>query len=1101
MSHRARNPRWRTAATAGTALLVSALGLSAMPAHAAPAADGPATPVPAASHRVQLPTGKLGPLDRGDGARHAVFVQFRGKGAAQVSARALDDGRTKAAARRAAIARQGAVAVRATSVLQTARSHDSRVRRLFQVSNALPGMAIEATGPALRAVAARSDVKKVTPLVPKTVSNAGAAQLTRVLDTWRDLGNTGRGVRIGVIDTGIDYTHADFGGPGTVAAWDAAHTASADPGWRSSLPALARAKVAGGHDFVGDDYDADPASDTYQPMPHPDANPLDCDGHGTHVSGTAAGYGVNADGSPFRGDYGSLTGSDLYRMKIGPGMAPSARLYGLKVFGCTGSTDVVIPALDWALDPNGDGRFSDHLDIVNLSLGSDYSAVDDPENAVVDRIAKLGVLPVISMGNNGDLTDTGGSPGNAVRSLAVASSVDQYQLLDGLRVDAPASVAGVVGGQVSVAYPWANAPDVTGDVVALSAANADGCEPLSTADAATVSGKIAWLAWDSDDTTRRCGSAGRSNNVLAAGAIGALFDMDQPTFNGGITGSADIPVLQLTQASSQLLRPALEAGTLEVTFDSSLLTSVRDIDNSIADLASGFTSRGPHGSIGVVKPDVAAPGDTIASAKIGSGFEPVSESGTSMASPHTAGIAALVKSAHRSWTPEQVKADIMNTAGHDVFTKQNRQGLRYAPARVGAGRVDARSALGNTLLVYNTDRRGGVSASFGVVPVPITQPRSYRARVLRLQNTGNRTVTASLRYDPVVSQPGVTYRVTPSRVRVPAHRSVRAVVTMTVVTSALRRTIDPTMATTQIGAPRQFVADASGRVLVTPSGGTPLRVPVYGAAKPTAAVSASASRSGDGIALRGRGVSQGSGSEAYTSLVSVLELGARSPRLPRCHGDLTTGCTVNQTAVAGDLQYVGAGSSGDYLWFGISTYADWANIGNTTIPYVDFDTTGDGQPDYEVYVQNYPSTDVLLAALVDLGTGEVVDLEPVNFQFGDVDTNVFDSNVLLIPVLKSLVGLEPGAKSFPISYTVGMNSVYTNNASGDIDSVGPVRFDPVTTPLATGSPLFVDEGGSQIPLPALGGGGYGYGSRRADALVLHLHGASGARAQVLRLER
>ena len=57
-------------------------------------------------------------------------------------------------------------------------------------------------------------------------------------------------------------------------------------------------------------------------------------------------------------------------MKVGPGMAPAATLYGLKVFGCEGSTDCVLPALDWALDPNGDGDFSDHLDIVNLSLGA-----------------------------------------------------------------------------------------------------------------------------------------------------------------------------------------------------------------------------------------------------------------------------------------------------------------------------------------------------------------------------------------------------------------------------------------------------------------------------------------------------------------------------------------------------------------------------------------------------------------------------------------------------------------------------------------------------------------------------------------------------------
>ncbi len=167
---------------------------------------------------------------------------------------------------------------------------------------------------------------------------------------------------------------------------------------------------------------------------------------------------------------------------------------------------------------------------MNLSLGSDYGPVDDPENAVVDNLAKHGVLSVIAMGNGGDLTDIGGAPGNAVRSLAVANSVDAGETYDGLKVNAPAAVAGVKPGQMSVAYDWAHKPDVTGDVVAIPGSNADGCAALSAADAAKVAGKVAWLEWDDNNVTRRCGSAGRSGNVAKAGAIGAIFTSQLSVF-------------------------------------------------------------------------------------------------------------------------------------------------------------------------------------------------------------------------------------------------------------------------------------------------------------------------------------------------------------------------------------------------------------------------------------------------------------------------------------------------------------------------------------------------------------------------------------------
>ncbi|MFL6152843.1 MAG: S8 family serine peptidase, partial [Ornithinibacter sp.] len=802
--------------------------------------------------------------------------------------------------------------------------------------------------------------------------------------------------------------------------------------------------------------------------------------------------GVTGNGHTFTGAYSRLTGSRLDSMRVGPGMAPRARLYPLKVFGCEGSTDMVIPALDKALDPNGDGDFSDHLDIVNLSLGADYAPVDDPENDVVDALAKQGVLSVIAMGNNGDLTDTGGTPGNATSSLAVASSVDALQQRDGLKVNSPAGVAGITAGQMSVAYDWPNRPPVTGAVAAIPGPNADGCAALTAEDAAKVAGKVAWLEWDDNDATRRCGSVGRSANVKAAGAIGAIFTSALDVFGAGITGDADIPVFQLPRAGTQKLRPAAEAGTLNVTFDGALQATIKDVTPGIVDTLSSFSSRGPHGSLGVVKPDVTAVGDTVSSANMGTGNQVLSESGTSMATPVTAGVAALVKAAHPGWTPLALKAAVMNSAVHDVYTGNDRSGRKYAPARVGAGRIDARRATTTSVLAYVRGANNPVSASFGVVPAPIAGGTVTRTKTLAVRNVKGSAVKVNLSYRATNTMPGVSYTVSPSTLSIPRNGTATATVTLKVVPQQLRKPIDPTMAATQVNPffgeqeARQYVADASGRLLVTPTGGTAYRVPVYSAPKPTSSTTA-ALRDG-AIELSGNGIPAGAGA-TFQSLATVMELGTTSPRLPAC-GAAAGPCASLATDKGADIQHVGAGQSGDLMWFGVSTYGDWANLGTVTIPYVDYDTTGDGTPDFETYVQNIDGTDLLYAWTVRLATDTLVDLEPVNFQLGDVDTNVFDNNVVTMPVFKEAVDLPTdGTTSAPITYSVGTHSgVYGR----DVDHTDDVEYDAGTPAVATDQELYLDADGTSIELAGTGGDG-------VSALVFHLQGAAGHRAEVLPL--
>ena len=327
------------------------------------------------------------------------FVRFKGKGAFEQTQPAGVRTGTQAPVNQSSQVQ--AIASQVQSQAQQV-SNQSGAQVLYTTHNAVRGVAVRGDAESIKALANRSDVEKISPILPKYRQNAGAAIDAGSLATWTGTTNsagaggyTGKGVKIAVIDSGIDYTHTDFGGSGKLEDYEKASKLTELPSADSGL--INRTKVAGGYDLVGDNYDG---SNTAVP----DGNPLDCTtgGHGTHVAGTAAGYGVNADGSTFTGDYSKLTAEQLKAMKIGPGVAPDAEIYAFRVFGCSGSTNVVIEALDRALDPNGDGDFSDRVNVVNMSLGGEFSPQDDPEAYAVDALTRAGVLSVISAGNAND---------------------------------------------------------------------------------------------------------------------------------------------------------------------------------------------------------------------------------------------------------------------------------------------------------------------------------------------------------------------------------------------------------------------------------------------------------------------------------------------------------------------------------------------------------------------------------------------------------------------------------------------------------------------------------------------------------------------------
>ena len=127
--------------------------------------------------------------------------------------------------------------------------------------------------------------------------------------------HTGKGQTIAVIDTGIDYTHANFGGAGTDAAYDDNDSDVIEPG---TFPTRQGHRAA----TTSSATTTTPTGDDGSAIPHPDPDPLDCNGHGSHVAGTAAGFGVKSDHTTYTGPYNATTYSTSFG--IGPGVAPKA---------------------------------------------------------------------------------------------------------------------------------------------------------------------------------------------------------------------------------------------------------------------------------------------------------------------------------------------------------------------------------------------------------------------------------------------------------------------------------------------------------------------------------------------------------------------------------------------------------------------------------------------------------------------------------------------------------------------------------------------------------------------------------------------------------
>jgi minor extracellular serine protease Vpr len=301
----------------------------------------------------------------------------------------------------------------ATAALRSQSGAAAQARSLggtivFRYQILLNGFSAKLSPQAAAALAERSDVASVQPvsIVQKTLSTSvpfiGAPQV------WSTFGVRGEGMQVAVVDTGIDYTHASFGGAGTVAAYE-----SNDPTFieTNTFPTE---KVVGGFDFVGENYDVLDA-DTSNDTPRPDFDPLDEDGHGTHTASTVAGMDVAG--------------------QVGEGVAPEAELYAYKVWDVGNSTDdVLVAAYERAVDPNQDGNVSDRVDVLSFSGGVSYGNLNSLEAKAAQRVTDVGTAFVASAGNEGNQAAGGspyilGTPASARGVVGVAASIDEFVAL------------------------------------------------------------------------------------------------------------------------------------------------------------------------------------------------------------------------------------------------------------------------------------------------------------------------------------------------------------------------------------------------------------------------------------------------------------------------------------------------------------------------------------------------------------------------------------------------------------------------------------------------------------------------------------------------
>ena len=528
--------------------------------------------------------------------------------------------------------------------------------------------------------------------VPELVTAIG---MTGADYAQNELGLTGKGVKVGVIDTGLDLTHPAFAG-----------------------------RVVASKDFVGDAYDAgseDPAINT----PRPGPSVQDCEGHGTHVAGIVGGN------DPSR------------NIK---GVAPEASFGIYRVFGCKGSVDndVILAAMEQA--------YKDGMQVVNMSLGSAFSGWSETVDArAASRMVKAGIVMSISAGNSGtDGQYSIGSPSSGDNVISVAS-------VDNVRLELSSLTASSSPNPIGYSVPDGSPQATAGASLPLT--KLAGSTTTTTNDGCTTAAGANPFAPNSltgQAVLIRRGACTFRSKVLNAQAAGAsavlIFNNTTGFLSATITSATDptpikIPVLALQQSDGNALSTAIQAGPMSVTFNAGTQSFANPTGNTL----SSFSAYGMSPEL-ELKPDLAAPGGLIRSAwplaLIASGVDTIS--GTSMAAPHVAGAAALLLQLKPSLQAKDMRGLLMNTSSIRPFLSGGTvTSFNDYVQQQGAGMINLPNAA---VAVF-----GGVSVTPSKLSLGESQTFGARSKVLVLHNDGPLTRSYKVTHIPALTLAGTTF--------------------------------------------------------------------------------------------------------------------------------------------------------------------------------------------------------------------------------------------------------------------------------------------------------------------------------------------------------